>query len=142
MFFGSVLICNQDNQDIIMNTFAKVVNLVQMVSVSLAVSLLLNTSLSVTLVGELGVFGTLHSFLEAKSRARMHAGSGSCTALEDGMKEHMEVAYAKGCPPPVGSEMEEIFTAPLDRALTNENVLAIAEQIAKGLLHLSQLSVS
>ena len=68
--------------------------------------------------------------------------SGSYTALEEGRWEHLDVAYARSCSPPATSELESIFTAPLESTLTNEDVLAIAEQIAKGLLHLNQLSVS
>lgn len=91
---------------------------------------------------ELGVFGTLYSFLEAKKRAQVQSRRDSYSALDEGMSENKDVAYARGCRPPVNSTLEEIFTAPLERALTNENVLAIAEQIAKGLLHLNQQSVS
>ena len=66
----------------------------------------------------------------------------SYRALDEGMIEKMHVAYARGCLPTEKGKLEEIFTAPLERALTNEDVLAIAEQIAKGLLHLNQQSVS
>ena len=88
------------------------------------------------------MFGTLYSFLEAKKRAQMPTRRDSYRALDEGMIENMDVAYARGCLPMEKGKLEEIFTAPLERALTNEDVLAIAEQIAKGLLHLNQQSVS
>ena len=86
------------------------------------------------------MFGTLYSFLEAKKRAQMQSRRDSYSALDEGKIENASVAYARGCLP--NSKLEDIFTAPLERALTNEDVLAIAEQIAKGLLHLNQQSVS
>lgn len=97
---------------------------------------------SVLLVVELGVFGTLHSFLEAKRRAKVSRTNHSYPPLESGKKEHLEVAYAKECKPPTVKEVVDVFTAPLETAMTSEDILAIAEQIAKALLHLSQLSVS
>lgn len=88
------------------------------------------------------MFGTLHSFLEAKRRAKVSRTSHSYPTLEQGKRDHLKVAYAKECVPPTIKELVDIFTAPLDTALTNEDILVIAEQVAKALLHLSQLSVS